>query len=76
MYKHQVIQHNIGEYVFGSVPTNTIEGFGSLMKKRYLMDIPLHIKKALVKVRRRACIQVQHTQRNGNGTFQLPDGEL
>lgn len=40
------------------------------------MDIPLHIKKALVKVRRRACIQVQHTQRNGNGTFQLPDGEL
>lgn len=33
LYEHYVINHNVKEYVNGSIHTNTIEGFWSLMKR-------------------------------------------
>ena len=33
IYDHSIVKHNTGEYVNGSVHTNTIEGFWSLLKR-------------------------------------------
>lgn len=33
IYDHSIVKHNCGEYVRGSVHTNTIEGFWSLLKR-------------------------------------------
>ncbi len=33
-YKHDSVQHNLGEYVRGKVHTNTMEGFWSLLKRQ------------------------------------------
>ncbi|MGO8865786.1 MAG: IS1595 family transposase [Alphaproteobacteria bacterium] len=32
-YPHRVVRHTAGEYVHGSIHTNTIEGFGSIFKR-------------------------------------------
>jgi transposase-like protein len=43
-YRHEVVNHNIGEYVRGEYHTNTIEGFWSHLK-RMIKGTHIHISK-------------------------------
>lgn len=42
-YKHEVVNHEKDEYVHGSVHTNAIEGFWSLLKRQIVVMYHLSI---------------------------------
>lgn len=69
MYGHEVVKYAFGEYVNGAAHTNTLEGFGSLLKRGVIGQYHYATPKYLYKYIDEFCFR--YNNRDNESIFEL-----